>query len=210
MPITNSTGGLPAGVDIRGDGGYAMAPGAILPDGRSYVRFKTYSELIARLKQGTAPVFPQALVEVVRRKRSKAASQSEPKLPQDRAEGDFSRESIHARGLLDLHAEELAKAPQGGRNEALNATAYLLGRMAGAGWIPAELVRERLLAASEANGLVAEDGVEKAKDTIERGLAAGFAKPRTALPKEASTDGPDTAALAERIAPTPFEYVDPT
>ncbi len=209
MPITNSPGWLPAGVDIRGAGGFAMAPNAVLPDGRRYSPYKKYPSLTAGLRQGTVPAFPEALVDVVRRKRSKAASRNEQGSSKDRADGDFSRESIHARGLLDLHAEKLAKAPQGGRNEALNATAYLLGRMAGAGWIPAELVRERLLAASEANGLVAEDGVEKAKDTIERGLAAGFAKPRTALPKEASTDGPDTAALAERIAPTPFEYVDP-
>ncbi len=209
MPITNSAGGLPAGVDIRGLGGYTMAPEAVLPDGRSYQPFRTYSSLIASLKQGTVPVFPEALAEVVRRKRTKAASQSEPDQSQDRADGNFSRESIHARGLLDLHAEKLAKAPQGSRNEALNAIAYLLGRMVGPGWISADLVRQRLLAASEVNGSVADDGLDKAKDTIERGLAAGIAKPRTTLPKEASASGPDTAALAERIAPTPFQYVDP-
>jgi hypothetical protein len=209
MPITNSPGGLPAGVDIRGLGGYTMAPDAVLPDGRSYQPFRTYSSLIASLKQGTVPVFPKALAEVVRRKRTKAASQSEPDQTQDRADGDFSRESIHARGLLDLHAEKLAAAPPGGRNEALNATAYLLGRMVGPGWVSVDLVRQRLLAASESNGAIADDGLEKAKDTIERGLSAGIAKPRTALPKEAASGGLDTAALAARLAPTPFEYVDP-
>ncbi len=32
----NSTGSLPAGIDVRGDGGYVIAPGAIMPDGRCW------------------------------------------------------------------------------------------------------------------------------------------------------------------------------
>jgi Bifunctional DNA primase/polymerase, N-terminal len=35
-PLGNATGSLPAGVDIRGDGGYVLAPGAVLDDGQLY------------------------------------------------------------------------------------------------------------------------------------------------------------------------------
>jgi hypothetical protein len=36
VALTNSRGALPAGVDVRGEGGYVIAPFARLPDGRSY------------------------------------------------------------------------------------------------------------------------------------------------------------------------------
>src|SRR5215207_7095939 len=36
VALTNSRGALPPGIDIRGEGGYVIAPFASLPDGRSY------------------------------------------------------------------------------------------------------------------------------------------------------------------------------
>jgi hypothetical protein len=36
MRIGNSSGDLPAGIDVRGAGGYVIAPGTRLPDGRTY------------------------------------------------------------------------------------------------------------------------------------------------------------------------------
>jgi hypothetical protein len=35
-PYSNSRGSLPAGIDVRGAGGYVIAAGAVLPDGRRY------------------------------------------------------------------------------------------------------------------------------------------------------------------------------
>ena len=37
-PLGNGRGSLPAGCDVRGAGGFVIGPGAVLPDGRSWIR----------------------------------------------------------------------------------------------------------------------------------------------------------------------------
>lgn len=209
MELGNSRGAMPAAIDIKGKGGNVVASGALLPDGRGYRRHENHPSLLDSFKRGTIPVLPSSLVEIIRARRSAAAVQAAVGSPPPPKDDEFNRESIYARGMLALHAEALAKTPKGGRNEALNRIAFQSGRMVAARWLSADTVKEALMASSASNGAIADDGLEKAKDTIERGLAAGMAKPRTSLPKEAATVGLDAAALAARLAPTPFEYIDP-
>ena len=56
----NSRGSLPAGIDVRGRGGYVIAPGAILPDGREYK--------IVHGSWETIPALPNALAALLRPK----------------------------------------------------------------------------------------------------------------------------------------------
>ena len=37
-PLGNGRGSLPAGCDVRGAGGFVIGPGAVLPDGRGWIR----------------------------------------------------------------------------------------------------------------------------------------------------------------------------
>lgn len=78
------------------------------------------------------------------------------------------------RGALDARLGELAAARQPGRNDALNAAAAYLGRFP----IPRPQLREALLDACRANGLLAEDGEAACNKTI----GSGF--------KKADADGP--------------------
>jgi hypothetical protein len=59
-PYDNSSGLLPAGIDVRGLGGYVIAPGATLPDGRSY-------RIIAGAWDAI-PTLPEALAAFLRPK----------------------------------------------------------------------------------------------------------------------------------------------
>lgn len=61
--LGNSPGKLPAGVDVRGHGGFVIAPGTILQDGRSYELFGDISQ---------APEMPAWLVTLVEARREPA------------------------------------------------------------------------------------------------------------------------------------------
>ncbi len=63
--LTNASNHLPDGIDVRGQGGYVIAPGAVLPDGRAY-RIKRGCDL-ADLE--LSPCFPAKLMPTAREER---------------------------------------------------------------------------------------------------------------------------------------------
>jgi hypothetical protein len=69
--------------------------------------------------------------------------------------------------------------PAGGRNAALNKTAWKLGQWVAAGALDQALVEDALFAAAERNGLVSDpkDGPRKTRATIRSGLRAGLQRP---------------------------------
>lgn len=85
-----------------------------------------------------------------------------------------TREAAASR--LERLARELDQMPpDSGRNDRLNKIAYTLGGDVGAGRIKRDVVEARLLGASEANGLTADDGGESGvRATIASGLDAGI------------------------------------
>jgi hypothetical protein len=64
-----------------------------------------------------------------------------------------------------------------GRNQALNAMAYSLGRLAPR-WVDPQEIADQLLVACMTNGLVAEDGRKQCEKTIASGLTKGMLVPR--------------------------------
>ena len=168
-PYGNSTGSLPAGIDVRGLGGYVIAPGATLPDGRSY-----------RIIAGTwdaIPALPEPLAAFLREKHHTVT----PALaggPVGLAVTDRERAFAQA-ALADEFAKLSAMREGSGRNRALNDAAHSLGTMEG--WIDLNAVANALWEASIANGYVAKDGEAQTKATIESGINAGRSKPRPLL-----------------------------
>jgi putative DNA primase/helicase len=83
----------------------------------------------------------------------------------------------------------LASMPaNSGRNDALNRAAFNLFQLVAGGGLDENMVRDRLFAAAEACGLVAEDGAAAVRATIESGANAGRAQPRQA-PDHNGSDG---------------------
>ena len=73
--------------------------------------------------------------------------------------------------------DELARVPTGGRNAALNKTAWKLGQWVAAGALDQGEAEDALYAAAEANGLVADDGSRQCWATIRSGLSKGLQQP---------------------------------
>jgi hypothetical protein len=184
--LTNSRGDLPAGVDIRGAGGYVIAPGATLPDGRVYQPLPETADLIAAVASGTIPPAPPWLVEIV-----KPGCPPPNEARQHRHAG--TREQAYAQAALRGCAAELAGAPKGERNQRLNAMAFRLATMAARSWLGETDILRELVSASIACGLASDDGLKAIEDTIRSGIKAGLQRPHIDLPKRADdgrTDRP--------------------
>jgi putative DNA primase/helicase len=78
--LGNSSGLMPAGIDVRGAGGYVIAPGAVMPDGRRYEPDGMFPRLSEKLSNGGLPKPPRWVVDLIRpREEEKVASPAEPR-----------------------------------------------------------------------------------------------------------------------------------
>ncbi len=85
--------------------------------------------------------------------------------------------SPYALAALARELDRIAGS-RSGRNQQLNASAFSLGQLVGAGVLDRSLVEQELLGAAEACGYVAKDGFAAARSTIKSGLDRGERSPR--------------------------------
>jgi len=158
--VGNSPGGLPAGIDVRGEGGYVIAPGC-----GDYTMLRGGPHCIA-------PV-PDWLLEIIRPRPAKKvipikdASMAAPVAA--------TREVAYARAALSRNAQRLAAmAPNTGRNNTLNYYTWLLARMVASGWISADEVRDMMLQAALACGLPQAGSIKTITSAFRAGLQDPF------------------------------------
>ena len=159
--VPNTSGQLPRigatpGIDLRGDGGYIIAPPSPHHSGRRY-QWEPTTPAPARL-----PVWAQPAPPTPR--------QSPPRIPAV-GEGRLAR---YVQAALEREAATVAAAPQGQRNHTLNRAAYNLGTLVGAGALDQAAVETSLAHAADAAGL----GPRETIATIRSGLATGITHPR--------------------------------
>ena len=183
-PLGNGRGELPDGIDVRGVGGFVIAPGAVLPDGKRWQAINGTPLLADAFKAGTIPELPQWLADIIRpnRQPNGQAPTSTHAAFSNTLETDGSRGQAYAAAALDGAAAELSAAPNGKRNEMLNAMAFRLGRMIARGWVDEKTVAEALLGACDANKYLREHGHHATMKTIESGIEAGRKEPHPDLP----------------------------
>jgi hypothetical protein len=187
--LTNSRGSLPEGIDVRGAGGYTIAPYAVLPDGRHYRAVPKTPDLISSYKAGTIPPIPEGIVALLEARKKPNGKSTES----DSSKAGI-RERAYAQAALDGCTQELAACQPGGRNELLNALAYRLGRMIARGWLHREHVEANLSGAMHTNAYVAEKGIRAVEATLRSGLDAGMKEPH---PDLADDDIAETESDAE-------------
>jgi hypothetical protein len=165
-PIQSSAGRVGRGLDVRADGGYVVAPPSVHPDGHVY-------RWVNDIPIATAP----AWLVVLTRKRPTI---SERAVATMRAPLHCGLPGAYGRAALEYEIAELANTPQGARNHALNRASFSLYQLVAGGELNGAEVRQRLLDAATANGLMADpkDGPRSVMRTIASGAQAGLQHPR--------------------------------
>jgi hypothetical protein len=83
-PFGNHRGSLPAGVDAKGAGGFVLAPGAKLPDGRGYHGVAGQPELADAVLAGNLPELPPGIAGLIRSAHGRPRRRREIAAAQDR------------------------------------------------------------------------------------------------------------------------------
>lgn len=176
-PLTNREGDLPEGVNVRGSGGFAIAPFCVRRDGKSYHNFAGHPNLITSFKAGTIPIVPNWLIEIVRKPTICVGSIIATQAISVSSSRGNKRERAWAVAALQRCMTDLANCPIGHRNNVLNAVSYRLGRIVSRGWLDRKQVESQLQAAAYDCGLISEDGIRAVHTTIASGLNAGMKLP---------------------------------
>lgn len=154
---------LAPGIDVKGDGGLATAPPS--PSYR-------WAPSPFERDLPNAPRWLMALIDPPK-------LQQPPPAPVRTYTGTMHP---YARAALERELRAVAGTQAGGRNAALYKAAASLGGLASAGALPIEPLASGLLEAAHACGLVGDDGIVAAENTIASGLKRGLENPR-AMPQ---------------------------
>jgi hypothetical protein len=157
--IPNSASRLGAGIDVRGDGGYVIAP----PSGHASCRSYRWE-----VDAGALPPLPEWLHELT------VARQSESSSSRERVAIAPADRSRWVQAAVDGELHAVRAAAQGTRNMTLNRAAFALGQIVGAGFLDASTVERLLVDSALAVGL----GEREAVLTARGGLRAGADDPR--------------------------------
>jgi hypothetical protein len=155
------------GIDVRGDGGMVIAPPSVNLDGRAY----------RWINRNPIAAMPAWLVELTKEKPAPASTISQRAVATIRR--PFNGPNRYGTAALDREIAALANTAPGARNAALNRASFSLHQLVAGAELDAGLVRHRLIDASTANGLVADDGLPSVLATIKSGMRAGLQHPRS-------------------------------
>ncbi|CAD5276839.1 conserved hypothetical protein [Bosea sp. 62] len=192
--LTNARGTLPAGIDVRGSGGYVIAEGAELPDGRNYhplgdgLVTALQADAIPDLPQWLATTLASRVVDDARSAEIIATSRVPAAAPAHRPETGARERAAFEAALAD-EVRKVTQAGEGQRNHTLNIAAFSLAQMVASGWGGQSEVDIALTEAALACGLRQPE----IRKTIASGFASGSKKPRAALDDRAgyADSGPE-------------------
>ena len=168
IPIQSSAARVGLGLDVRGDGGYVLAPPSVHPSGHVYAWSVDCSI-------NALAIAPEWLVALTRKRPI-----SERALATMRAPLQHGSPGAYGNAALQYEITALARTLPGARNHALNRAAFSLFQLVAGGELNEAEVLNRLIEAAFANGLMSDpnDGPASVKRTIESGRRAGIQHPR--------------------------------
>jgi len=173
--LGNSAGAFTGyGIDVRGSGGYVIAPESVLADGRSWRKDLFAPDLIKSFRDGVIPTLPDWLAQELRTKRSKRnTGDKTTNSDQEVAINPDATDAEYAIDLLEIAANELAATSKGYRNRGLYDAAFKMGMLAAGGDLTRDTAMAALRHASEINGSLAEDGVAQFRASFRSGFEDG-------------------------------------
>jgi putative DNA primase/helicase len=209
-PAITNRGNLPEHVDVRGLGGYVIAPPSIMgPNAAKGQGGLKYRWL--RGEQRELLHAPPQLLEILRDRGAKpaAAPPADPQRFQGSTSSSSSSASIddavrkYCLSALDGELKDVRQAPSGRRNAQLNTSALKIASLVAAGGLEGTLARHLLEAAARDNA--GHDDERQLIATIDSGWTAGLAKPRdlAEIAAAARSRSERQPAAARRAAPPP-------
>ena len=160
--IRNSASKHGPGLDVRGCGGYVLAPPSIV-DGKPYVW--TWSSPTAEL--------PGAWVELLQDKPEPFSVVGCSSLPRAR-----SARCAYLKAALEDERDKLLRAPEGTRNHQLNAYGFSLGQLVHLGLRADDIVASAEWAMSQWTWTHGRRDRHKDATTLDRAIREGMSKPR--------------------------------
>jgi len=197
-PLGNRPGRFKGrGVDVRGNGGYVIGPGATLPDGRRWKTADGSPDLCEAFEAGAIPILPEWLLAAVRGDNDNRAPIAAERWG---AAPAASRCAQYARKAFVEEVEAVRNASSGGRNQQLNESTFKLARLVAPDGLTAGEIEAAMLDAATACGLVEDKGGSAARSTIASGLRAGMATPRDVAAELAARDMASVAFFPPAIS----------
>lgn len=194
VPGVRNRGGLGAGLDIRGSGGYVVAPGSKTAEGKEYIWIDYDGDGLPPLVDA-----PQWLLDLVLP--PPQAAQNDPGNMAYAYEQGSNEAYVESAVAAELNL--LAGTMQGERGQQVNASAFSLGTLVGAGALARSEAEAGLFDAAYANGVVAKDGEKEIRAKIRRGLDAGIKQPRQmpepTFRRDDGTPSINTAKMVENM-----------
>ncbi len=178
-PIRNR-GNLPQHVDVRGLGGYVIAPPSGMASGARY-RWLDRGDW---RDDGDIAEAPAALIEVLRAKKAKpasplrtaAATRARDRSPGAREDAVDAALRKYAMSALEGECRAVRQAPSGKRNSQLNISALKIASLVASGVIDERFARGTIEAAARDNP--GEDDEAQLLATVASGWTAGLQGPR--------------------------------
>jgi hypothetical protein len=168
----NTAGIIGPGIDSRAAGGLVLAPPSVRHDGRSYVwayggcPFDVSADELAADLADPPPWLAATLDSAGRLTARQTQVPSVPARP-------IAIKDAYVKRVVESELNRLLDAVDGDRNEALNRTAYALGRFVGPKALDADDVRQRLFHIGCRIGLTKSECLA----TIASGVSAGMRRP---------------------------------
>jgi hypothetical protein len=150
---------LGPGLDVRGDGGYVIAPPSRHAGGGIYR---------VAANGGLIPDLPDWMVTLVNP--PEPARTSFPRPP-------VGNRAAWAQAALNGELEKLHGAKEGARNDTLNRVAYRLGRLVASGVLAEPEVENLLVSAAIASGLDGREAMRTARSGLQAGEASDLIEP---------------------------------
>ncbi|WP_370931000.1 bifunctional DNA primase/polymerase [Bartonella sp. DGB1] len=162
--LGNATGDLPKGVDVRGAGGYVIASGAILEDGKKYIAKGSFTNIVT---------LPNWIKDIITKPKPAIKHVNRVKKPSVSSllDDNFRR---YVDKLVAEEMQQLRYSATGTAINKLSTSAFNLGTLVGAHVLSKIEAISKLEHNSFYLGLKAKDVLA----TINLGLQAGIRKPR--------------------------------